>query len=92
MTDVRKADREKDGRPMAHRYLGKEFGDAYVEGNAADGSNVYVIQPETWLTLDYGKLGASSTLIWYPNVLPVPVPVRSSLWTPLSRICRKRSR
>jgi nitroimidazol reductase NimA-like FMN-containing flavoprotein (pyridoxamine 5'-phosphate oxidase superfamily) len=54
---VRKADKEKDSRPMARRYFGVKLGDAYTDGNAGS-SNVYVMQPETWLTLDYAKLGS----------------------------------
>lgn len=56
--EVRTAHKEADSRPMAHRYLGKEFGDSYTE-SSGNNSNVYVMQPDRWLTLDYGKLGAS---------------------------------
>jgi len=59
IVDIRPADREKDSRPMAHRYFGAEFGDAYVESND-DVSFVYTMQPERWLTVDYGKLGGGS--------------------------------
>ena len=54
--DVRKADEEKDTRPMAHRYFGRELGDAYVDSESGDESFVYVMQPERWLTVDYAKL------------------------------------
>ncbi len=43
--ETRPADLERDGRPMAHRYLGQELG------------HVYVMRPERWLTVDYAKLG-----------------------------------
>jgi nitroimidazol reductase NimA-like FMN-containing flavoprotein (pyridoxamine 5'-phosphate oxidase superfamily) len=56
--EVRPADLEKDSRPMARRYLGREMGDAYVEGGEDGQSNVYVMQPQQWLTVDYGKMTA----------------------------------
>ena len=42
---------------MAHRYLGPETGDMYLEataGEAAD-SRVYRMTPERWYTVDYAK-------------------------------------
>ena len=44
-------------RSMAHRYLGAEMGDAYVEATEAEnaGGRVYRMTPETWFTVDYGK-------------------------------------
>jgi nitroimidazol reductase NimA-like FMN-containing flavoprotein (pyridoxamine 5'-phosphate oxidase superfamily) len=59
ITATRKADLEQDRRPMAHRYFGKELGDAYVDGDG-EVSQVYVMQPEKWLTLDYAKLSPDS--------------------------------
>ena len=58
--ETRPADVEKDLRPMAHRYLGQEFGDQYVAGTADDGgrSLVYIMRPERWLTVDYSKMGS----------------------------------
>ena len=51
------ADREKHSRPMAHRYLGQEMGDLYVAGNQdGEGSTLYHIVPERWLTVDYAKM------------------------------------
>ena len=56
---VEPSDRERDARPMAHRYLGKEFGDQYVastSGEGSSGESVRVrIRPERWLTVDYRK-------------------------------------
>jgi len=56
---IEKAELERDERPLAHRYLGKEFGDQYVEatgGAAARGDNVLIrMRPERWLSVDYGK-------------------------------------
>ncbi len=57
IVETREADKEKDSRPMARRYFGKEFGDAYVDGGTGeDTSFVYRMQPERWLTVDYSKL------------------------------------
>lgn len=53
------ADLESHARPMAHRYLGAELGDRYVEATAgeraAGGSVVVRVRPERWLTVDYSK-------------------------------------
>lgn len=53
------SDLERDARPLAHRYLGKELGDRYLEataGDRAEGGSVLVrIRPERWLSVDYGK-------------------------------------
>jgi nitroimidazol reductase NimA-like FMN-containing flavoprotein (pyridoxamine 5'-phosphate oxidase superfamily) len=50
---------ERDERPMAHRYLGRERGDQYVlatGGADVRGDNVLVrMRPERWLSVDYGK-------------------------------------
>jgi nitroimidazol reductase NimA-like FMN-containing flavoprotein (pyridoxamine 5'-phosphate oxidase superfamily) len=53
---VRAADREKDTRPMAHRYFGQQLGDLYIAGQEEGPSNVYTMQPERWRTVDYSKL------------------------------------
>jgi nitroimidazol reductase NimA-like FMN-containing flavoprotein (pyridoxamine 5'-phosphate oxidase superfamily) len=61
IVDVRPADKEKDARPMAHRYLGAELGNAYVDSQpGGDDGAVYVMHPERWLTVDYTKLYPSS--------------------------------
>ena len=56
---IEPAELERDERPLAHRYLGKEFGDQYVEqtgGAGARGDNVLIrMRPERWLTTDYSK-------------------------------------
>ncbi len=51
------SDVERDARPMAHRYLGPELGDRYVESTSEGrgGSVVVRVQPERWLTVDYAK-------------------------------------
>ncbi len=50
---------ERDTRPMAHRYLGREFGDSYIEQTSdpsESGRSVRVrVRPERWLTVDYAK-------------------------------------
>ncbi len=60
IADVRPADREKDTRPMAHRYFGTQLGDAYVDSQSDEDAHVYMMQPERWLTVDYAKLAAES--------------------------------
>jgi hypothetical protein len=52
------ADVDRDLRPIAHRYLGAEAGDSYLEATRderAEGSIVVRIRPERWLTVDYAK-------------------------------------
>lgn len=55
---IRAADRERDARPMAHRYLGPALGDRYIdEGPEREpGESVVVrVRPERWLSVDYAK-------------------------------------
>ena len=53
---VEAADRECHLRPLAHRYLGTEVGDAYVAITRDVVGNVLVrMRPERWLTVDYAK-------------------------------------
>ena len=53
------ADIERDLRPLARRYLGKEGGDHYVEETRnlpTHIDNVLIrMRPERWLTTDYSK-------------------------------------
>jgi hypothetical protein len=51
------ADRERDVRPLAHRYLGAALGDQYVAATAAtQPDNVLVrFRSERWLSVDYAK-------------------------------------
>ena len=53
------ADIERDLRPLARRYLGKEGGDRYVEATRnlpTHTDNVLIrMRPERWLTTDYSK-------------------------------------
>lgn len=59
ITAIEASDVERDERPLAHRYLGPEFGDQYIEatGGAEErGDNVRIrMRPERWLTVDYAK-------------------------------------
>jgi hypothetical protein len=53
------ADADRDLRPLARRYLGKEGGDRYVEETRnlpTHYEDVLVrMRPERWLTADYSK-------------------------------------
>jgi PPOX class probable F420-dependent enzyme len=52
--EVQDADPELQ-RELAHKYLGPEIGDAYLE-STADGEAVTItLRPERWRTTDYGK-------------------------------------
>jgi len=57
---LERADRERHTRVLAHRYLGKAGGDAYIAATSGaddpdDGSIVVRMRPERWLTVDYRK-------------------------------------
>ncbi|MEX2207103.1 MAG: pyridoxamine 5'-phosphate oxidase family protein [Myxococcota bacterium] len=56
---LERAELERHTRVLAHRYLGKEGGDAYVAatgaGDESDTSIVVTMRPERWLTVDYRK-------------------------------------
>ncbi|MFP6627910.1 MAG: pyridoxamine 5'-phosphate oxidase family protein [Myxococcota bacterium] len=53
--ETRKADLERDLRPMARRYVGDEIGDQYTDATGVEAQAVYVMRPERWRTVDYGK-------------------------------------
>jgi nitroimidazol reductase NimA-like FMN-containing flavoprotein (pyridoxamine 5'-phosphate oxidase superfamily) len=59
IASITSSDVERDERPLAHRYLGAEIGDRYIEatgGTTARANNVLVkMRPERWLTTDYSK-------------------------------------
>jgi nitroimidazol reductase NimA-like FMN-containing flavoprotein (pyridoxamine 5'-phosphate oxidase superfamily) len=59
ITQIAPSQLERDERPLAHRYLGPELGERYLEatgGADARGGNVVVrMRPERWLSTDYGK-------------------------------------
>jgi nitroimidazol reductase NimA-like FMN-containing flavoprotein (pyridoxamine 5'-phosphate oxidase superfamily) len=50
---------ERDVRPLAHRYLGREAGDRYLAstgGAESRGGSIRVsLRPERWLSVDYSK-------------------------------------
>ena len=59
IVSVESTDLESLGRAMAHRYLGKELGDQYLEATRAEAERAdtvcYRMRPERWLTVDYAK-------------------------------------
>jgi nitroimidazol reductase NimA-like FMN-containing flavoprotein (pyridoxamine 5'-phosphate oxidase superfamily) len=59
IVEIAPADLERDTRPLAHRYLGPDFGDRYIEetsGQSDRSESVRVrMRPERWLTVDYAK-------------------------------------
>ena len=59
ITALDASDLERHERPLAHRYLGRELGDRYIEatgGAEGRGDNVIVrMRPARWLSVDYGK-------------------------------------
>jgi nitroimidazol reductase NimA-like FMN-containing flavoprotein (pyridoxamine 5'-phosphate oxidase superfamily) len=59
VTAIVPSDVERDERPLARRYLGRELGDRYLEatgGAEARVANIRVsLRPERWLTTDYAK-------------------------------------
>jgi nitroimidazol reductase NimA-like FMN-containing flavoprotein (pyridoxamine 5'-phosphate oxidase superfamily) len=56
---IEPADVERDRRPLAHRYLGAQTGDRYIEKTRWEyvGNVVIRMLPERWLTVDYAKAG-----------------------------------
>jgi nitroimidazol reductase NimA-like FMN-containing flavoprotein (pyridoxamine 5'-phosphate oxidase superfamily) len=59
---IESADRERDTRAMARRYLGVAGGDRFLAQTAANATGesddvVIRMHPERWLTADYGKAG-----------------------------------
>jgi len=44
-------------RAMAHRYLGEEFGDLYIESTEEDAARsvAFRMAPESWFTADFAK-------------------------------------
>jgi nitroimidazol reductase NimA-like FMN-containing flavoprotein (pyridoxamine 5'-phosphate oxidase superfamily) len=49
---------EAERRALAHRYLGPEFGDAYMEAAAEADDVVVELIPDTWRTVDFSKMMA----------------------------------
>jgi nitroimidazol reductase NimA-like FMN-containing flavoprotein (pyridoxamine 5'-phosphate oxidase superfamily) len=62
VTAIEEPDLERDERSMAHRYLGQEFGDRYIESTrtgGGEGSILVKMRPQRWLTTDYSKTDSS---------------------------------
>jgi nitroimidazol reductase NimA-like FMN-containing flavoprotein (pyridoxamine 5'-phosphate oxidase superfamily) len=57
ITAIEAVDVERDLRPLAHRYLGAEEGDRFVEQTrGGQAENILIrLWPERWLTADYAK-------------------------------------
>ena len=54
---IEPADVERDRRPLAHRYLGPQRGDRYIEKTRFEyvGNVVVRMLPQRWLTVDYAN-------------------------------------
>jgi PPOX class probable F420-dependent enzyme len=56
---IKSSEVERDVRPLAHRYLGRERGDHFIAttgGAEAREENILVcVRPRRWLAVDYGK-------------------------------------
>lgn len=57
VTALDPVDLERDTRPIAHRYLGAQRGDRYVQAVGTEtGAGMLVrVRPERWRTVDYAK-------------------------------------
>jgi nitroimidazol reductase NimA-like FMN-containing flavoprotein (pyridoxamine 5'-phosphate oxidase superfamily) len=57
ITAIEAVDVERDLRPLAHRYLGAEEGESFVEQTrGGQAENILIrMRPERWLTADYSK-------------------------------------
>jgi nitroimidazol reductase NimA-like FMN-containing flavoprotein (pyridoxamine 5'-phosphate oxidase superfamily) len=57
ITSIEPVDLERDARPLAHRYLGRDAGDAYIAESVSaitNGEHVVIrMRPSRWLTVDY---------------------------------------
>ncbi|MCJ7567889.1 MAG: TIGR03618 family F420-dependent PPOX class oxidoreductase [Anaerolineales bacterium] len=58
IVSIEDADHERELTPIAHRYLGKERGDAYVTKTSGDEELLVRMRPARWSTADYGKNSA----------------------------------
>ena len=54
---------EQDIRQLAHRYLGREMGETYLQMTADERAHspavLVRLRPERWLSVDYGKMVAA---------------------------------
>lgn len=64
VTSVESSVMDRDERPLAHRYLGREMGEMYLEatgGEEARAESILVkMRPERWYAVDYSKQFGSS--------------------------------
>ena len=64
VTSVEASVMDRDERPLAHRYLGPEMGEMYLEatgGEEARAESILVkMRPERWYAVDYSKQFGSS--------------------------------
>jgi hypothetical protein len=53
-------DFERDFQAIAHRYLGPQMGDTYLQMTANERTNSILVsvKPERWISVDYSKMGA----------------------------------
>jgi PPOX class probable F420-dependent enzyme len=56
---VKPSEVERDVRPLAHRYLGREWGDQYIAttgfAEAREENILVCVRPQRWLAVDYAK-------------------------------------
>jgi nitroimidazol reductase NimA-like FMN-containing flavoprotein (pyridoxamine 5'-phosphate oxidase superfamily) len=57
VVSIEDADLERDIRPIAIRYMGKEMGDMYADSTGDKGQVRVTMRCEKWATMDYGKMG-----------------------------------
>ena len=52
-------DFERDERAVAHRYLGEQIGEMYLQTTATErlSAVLVTVTPEHWLSVDYSKMG-----------------------------------
>ena len=57
VTVTEEAPTPEERRALAHRYLGEQMGNTYIEATEADAAENIVIRmtPQRWWTVDYGK-------------------------------------
>src|SRR5262249_58984537 len=70
ITAIEAVDVERDLRPLAHRYLGAEEGDRFVEQmRGGQAENILIrLWPERWLTADYAKERLGLAVLLLPFV------------------------
>lgn len=55
VTSVEEPAGEAQLAALAHRYLGSELGDRYLESTSAEGLALIRVRPEHWSSADFGK-------------------------------------